>query len=116
LTNLYQTDQNVKCDKAGTAYAREHKIQLLFRLETELEWHDERTRYAGEHETFRKGMCDLPTIHDMCFAYGFESIDTLGVSLAHLHDLSKTAFANNCSQFEIVDSKWVSLNNKLLRE
>jgi hypothetical protein len=50
-------------------------------------------------------MCDLSTIDDMCLADGFQSIDTLCVPLADLHDLAKAAFANDGSQFEIVDGE-----------
>ena len=91
--------------KAGVADAREHKIKLLLRLEAKLEWHNERIGHPGEHETFRKGMSDLPTIHDVGLAYGFQSVDTLCVPFADLHDLAKTAFANDGGQFEIVDGK-----------
>jgi hypothetical protein len=50
-------------------------------------------------------MGDLPTIHNVCLAYGFQSIDALCVPLADLHNLAKAAFANNGGQFEIVDGE-----------
>jgi len=102
----------VRCDKARVAHAREHKIQLLFRLKAKLEWHNERTRHPGEYETFRKCMGDLPTIHDMGLAYSFQGVDTLCVPFADLHDFAKAAFANDRRQFEIIDGKRVSLNDK----
>jgi hypothetical protein len=58
-------------------------------------------------------MCDLSTIHDMCLAYSFQSIDTLGLPLADLHDLAEAALANNGSQFEIIDGEWMTLQNRL---
>jgi hypothetical protein len=50
-------------------------------------------------------MCDLSTIHNVCLAYSFQSIDTLCIPLADLHNLAKAAFANNGSQFEIIDGE-----------
>jgi hypothetical protein len=91
--------------KVRTGYAREHEIQLLFRLEAKLEWHNERTCDPGEYKTLRKGMGDLPTIHNMCLAYGFQRIDALCVPLADLHNLAKAAFANNGGQFEIINGE-----------
>lgn len=85
--------------------AREHEIQLLLRLEAKLEWHNERTCHPREYETFRKGMRNLPAIHNMCLAYGFQSVDALCVPLADLHNLTKAAFANNGGQFEIIDGE-----------
>jgi hypothetical protein len=106
----------VKCDEAGVAHAREHEIQLLLRLKAKLEWHNERTCDAGKHETFCEGMRNFPAIHDVRLAYGFQSIDTLCIPLANLHDLSETAFANNSSQFEVINGKWLALKERLLEE
>jgi hypothetical protein len=97
-------------------HARKNEIQLLLRLEAKLEWHNERTRHPGEYETFREGMCDLSTIHDMCLAYGFQSINTLCVPLADLHNLAKAALANNGSQFKIIDGEWVTLKNSYCKD
>lgn len=96
------------------AHARKHEIQLLLRLEAKLEWHNERTRHPGEYKTFREGMCDLSTIHDMCLAYSFQSIDTLGLPLANLHNLAEAALANNGSQFEIIDGEWMTLKKQVI--
>ena len=82
-------------ERQGKGHAREHEIQLLLRLEAKLEWHNERTCHPGKYETFRKGMCNLSTVHNMCLAYGFQSVDALCVPLADLHNLAKAAFANN---------------------
>ena len=87
------------------AHAREHKIQLLLRLKAELEWYNERARHPREHETFRKGMSDLSTIHNMSLANSLQSVNTLRVPFADLHNLAETAFADDRSQFEIVDGK-----------
>ena len=92
-------------DNVRVGYAREHEIQLLLRLEAELEWHNERTCHPREYETFRKGMRNLSTIHNMCLAYGFQSVYTLCVPLADLHNLAEAAFANNCGQLEIIDGE-----------
>lgn len=105
MTNLRQADQVVRCDKQKVAHARKHEIQLLLRLEAKLKWYNKRIRHSGEYKPFREGMCDLSTIDDMCLADGFQSIDTLCVPLADLHDLAKAAFANDGSQFEIIDGK-----------
>ena len=94
------------------AHAREHEIQLLLRLKAKLERYNERIRHPGEDETFRKGMSDLSTIHNMGLANGLQCVDTLRVPFADLHNLAETAFADDRSQFEIVDGKWVSLNDK----
>jgi hypothetical protein len=50
-------------------------------------------------------MRNLSTIHNMCLAYGFQSVDALCVPLADLHNLTKAAFANNGGQFEIIDGE-----------
>ncbi len=91
--------------RQGKGHAREHEIQLLLRLEAKLEWHNERTCHPREYEAFRKGMRNLSTIHNMCLAYGFQSVDALCVPLADLHNLAKAAFANNGGQFEIIDGE-----------
>ena len=93
----------MKHDQVRMGHAREHEIQLLLRLEAKLEWYNERTCHSGEYETFCKGMGDLSTIHNMCLAYGFQSINALCVPLADLHNLAKAALANNGGQFEIID-------------
>ena len=54
-------------------------------------------------------MRDLAAIDDMCFAYCLQGVDTLRISLADLHHLAETAFADNCGQFEIVDGEWAAL-------
>jgi hypothetical protein len=87
------------------AHAREHKIQLLLRLKAKLEGYNEMTRHPGEHETFRKCMSDLSTIHNMGLANGLQSVYTLRVPFADLHNLAKTALADDRSQFEIIDGK-----------
>lgn len=92
-------------DKVRVGHAREDEIQLLFRLEAKLEWHNERTCHPGEYETFCKGMRNLSTIHNMCLPYGFQSVDALCVPFADLHNLAKAAFANNGGQFEIIDGE-----------
>ena len=99
------SNQTVWRDKVRVGHAREHEIQLLLRLEAKFEWYNERTCHPGEHETFRKGMRNLSTIHDMCLAYSFQSVDALRVPLADLHNLAKAAFANNGGQFEIIDGE-----------
>jgi len=76
-------------------HARQHKVQLLLRLEAKLEWHNERICHPGEYETFREGMRDLSTIYNMCLSYGFQSVDALCVPLADLHDLAKTTLSDN---------------------
>ena len=101
--------------RQGEGHARENEIQLLFRLEAKLEWDDERTCHPGEYETFRKGMGNLSTIHNMCFAYGFQSVNALCVALADLHNLAKATFANNSGQFEIIDGEGMTLNAKSLQ-
>ena len=57
-------------------------------------------------------MSDLSTIHNMGLANGLQSVNTLRVPFADLHNLAETAFADDRSQFEIVDGKRVSLNDK----
>ena len=54
-------------------------------------------------------MRDLAAIDDMCLAYCLQGVDTLRISLADLHHLAETAFADNCGQFEIVNSEWAAL-------
>jgi hypothetical protein len=60
-------------------------------------------------------MRNLSTIHNMCLAYGFQSVDALCVPLADLHNLAKAAFANNGGQFKIIDGEWMTLNAKSLQ-
>jgi len=48
----------------------------------------------------------------MGLANGLQSVNTLRVPFADLHNLAETAFADDRSQFEIVDGKRVSLNDK----
>ena len=114
MTNLDRSDQGVERDKVleRAAHAREHKIQLLLRLKAKLEWYNERTRHPGEHETFCKCMSDLSTIHNMGLANGLQSVNTLRVPFADLHNLAKAALADDRSQFKVVDGKGVSLNDK----
>jgi len=50
-------------------------------------------------------MSDLSTIHDVGLAYSFQSVDTLRVPFADLHDFAETAFANDRGQFEVIDGK-----------
>ena len=50
-------------------------------------------------------MGDLSTIHDVGLAYSFQSVDTLGVPFADLHDFAETAFADDRGQFEVIDGK-----------
>ncbi len=102
-------------DKATVRGAREHEIQLLFRLKAKLEWDNERICHPGEYETFRKGMCDLSTIHNMPLTYGFQSVDALCVPLADLHNFAKATFSNNSCQFKVIDCERMTLNNKLLQ-
>jgi hypothetical protein len=60
-------------------------------------------------------MSDLPTIHDVGLAYSFQSVDTLRVLFADLHDFAETAFADDRGQFEVIDGKWVSLKDESMR-
>ena len=54
-------------------------------------------------------MRDLAAIHNMCLAYCLQGVDTLGISLADLHNLAETAFADYRGQFEIVNGEWAAL-------
>jgi hypothetical protein len=50
-------------------------------------------------------MRDFPAIDDVRLADGLQSIDTLCIPLADLHNLAETAFANNGSQFKVINGE-----------
>ena len=54
-------------------------------------------------------MGDLSTIDNVGLAYCLQGIDALSIAFADLHNLAETAFANNGSQFEIVNGEWAAL-------
>ena len=54
-------------------------------------------------------MRDFSAIHNVCLAYCLQSIDTLGISLADLHDLAETAFSDHGSQFKVINGEWAAL-------
>lgn len=58
-------------------------------------------------------MRDFSAIHNVCLAYCLQGIDALGVSLADLHNLAETAFADHRGQFKIIDGEWAALMNNV---
>jgi hypothetical protein len=68
---------------------REHQIQLLLGLETELQRYDERVVDTRKHEPLRQRVCDFFSIDYMSFADGLEGIYPHGVALSNLHHLQK---------------------------
>ena len=46
----------------------------------------------------------------MSLAYRLEGVDTRSVALSYLHDLAEAALANDCREFEIIDSQCVALD------
>ena len=89
---------------------RKDEVQLLLRLEAELERHDERAVHTRENETLSKRMRNLVPINDVRLADRLQGIDTLCITLADLHDLAEAALANDCREFEIIDSQRVALD------
>ena len=55
---------------------RENQVELLLRLEAELEWHDERVVHACQNQSFGKGMCNFSTLNNMLLADSLQGIDT----------------------------------------
>lgn len=75
-------------------------------MERELERYDERVVDESQDCPFREDMGDLAwPLGNMCLPNRLESVDSLGILLPHLHDLSKAAFSNNLEQLELVDDK-----------
>jgi hypothetical protein len=56
-------------------------------------------------------MRDFPAIDDVRLANGLQGVDTLCISLADLHNLAETAFANDGSQFKVINGEWLALKN-----
>ena len=54
-------------------------------------------------------MCDLIAVDDVRLTYGLEGVDSLCVALADLHDLTKTAFANDSNELEVINAQRVAL-------
>jgi hypothetical protein len=50
-------------------------------------------------------MRDFPAIDDVRLANGLQSIDTLCIPLTDLHNLAKTAFADDGSQFKVINGE-----------
>ena len=89
---------------------RKDEVQLLLRLEAELERHDERAVHTRENETLSKRMRNLVPIDDVRLADRLQGVDTLCITLADLHNFAEAALANDRCEFEIIDSQRVALD------
>ena len=59
-----------------------NKVELLGRLERELQWNDERIVDLGEHGSLGQGVSDLRSRDNVCFSYSLEGVDTSGIVLS----------------------------------
>lgn len=74
-------------EELSTINESEDEVELLLRLERELERDNERVVDLGEDGSLGKGVGDLGARDNVRLANCFERVDTRGVALADLHDL-----------------------------
>jgi hypothetical protein len=67
----------------------EDDVELLGRLEGELEGNDEGVVDLGEDGTFGEGVGDFGPRDDVGLSDGLESVDPHGVAFTNLHDLGR---------------------------
>jgi hypothetical protein len=66
---------------------RQDQVELLFRLEAELEWHDEWIVHTCKDEALGQRMGDFVPIHNVYLSDGLERVDTRCIALPDLEDL-----------------------------
>ena len=59
----------------------QHKVQLLWRLERELQWNDEGVIDLSQDRPLGESVCDFGSGDDVCFANGLEGVDAVRVLL-----------------------------------
>ena len=55
-------------------------------------------------------MCDFISHCNMSFTNRLQGVDTLRITLPHLHDFTKATFPNDFEEVEIIDSKGLALS------
>lgn len=68
-------------EKLASIDESKDEIELLRRLEGELQRDDEGIVDLGQYGSLCKGMCDLRSGDDVCLADGLQSIDSMSVTL-----------------------------------
>jgi len=68
-------------EELSTVDKGQNKIQLLWRLERELQRNDEGVVDLGQNRPFGKSMRDFGSGNDVCFANGLEGVDSVRVFL-----------------------------------
>lgn len=82
-----------------------NQIQLLFRLETELERDDKGAVDLGKHQALRERMRDFVARNNVRLPDRLEGVNTRRVALAHLEDLTEAALTDDRHQLEVVDGE-----------
>lgn len=91
--------------------ARQAEVQLLFRLEAELERNDERVVHPRQHQSLRQRMRDLVPVDDMSFPDRLQGVDPLRIPLPDLHHLPEAALPDNRNQLKVVDGERMTLHS-----
>jgi hypothetical protein len=92
-------------EELSTIDEGQHQVQLLLRLEAELQRHDERIVDSSKDEALSKSMRDLVAIHDMGLADRFNCIYALRISLPSLEDFPETTLSDQTRELEGLDGQ-----------
>lgn len=82
------------------------QVQLIWVLERKLQGHDKGVVDQGKDSSLGQNVGDLTgTRRDVCLADSLESIDSLSILLADLHNLSEATLANDLEQIKGFNSQ-----------
>ena len=93
---LQMVEQFASVDKG------ENKVELLRRLEAELEGYNERVVDLRQHRAFGQCVCHLGSGDNVRLADRLERVDTVRILFTNLHHLAKTSLANHFQKLEIL--------------